>query len=57
VNAQDYTWFNGTTLDYGYCQTLAQDMSPSEAIHRMDGEPHELLDSADYLCAKAPLRR
>jgi hypothetical protein len=18
VNAQDYTWFNGTTLDYGY---------------------------------------
>jgi hypothetical protein len=52
VNAQDYTWFNGTTLDHGYCLTLAQDLNPTEAIRRIDGEPQEqrtgLKDFVDF---------
>lgn len=38
MSAQDYTWFRGTTLDYGYCMTLVRGLSPTEALDRIGGE-------------------
>lgn len=54
MNAHDYSWFDGTALDYGYCMTFVQGLTPDEALDRIDGEVlerraglHSFIDFAD----------
>ncbi|MER7246296.1 DUF6461 domain-containing protein [Kribbella sp. NPDC000426] len=41
MEAQDYGWFAGTPLDYGYCVTLVRGLDCDEALRRIGGEQLE----------------
>ncbi|WP_350279619.1 DUF6461 domain-containing protein [Kribbella sp. HUAS MG21] len=54
MNAHDYSWFAGSALDYGYCMTFVQGLTPGEVLQRIDGEVlerrtglHAFIDFAD----------
>ena len=41
MKAEDYSWFKGSTLSYGYCMTFVRGLARSEALRRIDAEPEE----------------
>ncbi|MFB6719713.1 DUF6461 domain-containing protein [Kribbella sp. NPDC056345] len=47
MNAQDYLWFEGTTLSVAYCLTLVEGIDPVEALRRVDAGPTEQLTGLD----------
>jgi hypothetical protein len=51
MKAEDYSWFKGSALSYGYCMTFVQGLDRSEALRRIDGKTHHC---GGRMCCRSP---